>query len=359
MRLNKRNIFFIILGFVLSFNILVYATDGIDNEPNNSMSEAEIISFRGTNGEEKVVSAIGKISYSGDIDWYKIYLEEGFYGYTLTNNDTSSTSNIFGELPDDYDIYIYDSSSNFISGSTNSSTDPEESHFTVSSPGYYYIKVKGYNGAYDSNTNYKVMFMKGDAGLYMEGQRYRFYPIPFYGRYDDYHTYGVAYSYGSKDTMNEYKIKMDEANQYASSPLDSWNDYSSNHPRPGRFKSEYDAGDTSQSTWAGIDCSGYIWRCADASEIEYKVNNTQIGWIGTSNLNNYSTFVSLTNTKIGDIYNKPGSHVVFISRLAESEEDMYILHAFSNSLPDGRRVQETPISAISYGSYYRRSLDLN
>ncbi len=80
-----------------------------------------------------------------------------------------------------------------------------------------------------------MWIVEGDAAFDMEGLRYRFHGHSFYGRLnngDEYHTYGVAYSYGGKDSRSTYESKMDETDSYAAQPLNNWSDYSSSHPKP-------------------------------------------------------------------------------------------------------------------------------
>jgi len=323
------------------------------------MSEAESISWRVTNGQtDYVVGALGYIGSKGDEDWYKIYLTSGFYSLTLTNNYISRNS-IFGLLPADYDIKVYNSAGTQIASSTKAGTATEQTHFTISSSGTYYIKIYGYLDAYSTSVQYKMMLTKGDTPFYMEGQRYRLFPHPFYGRLDsgkEYHAQGIAYSYGSKDSISGYESKMNQADANKKTPQTNWSDYSSSYPRPGRWKSEYDNGDKGQANWAGIDCSGLIWRAAAASDIAYKIEDSSILDVGTTQIHNNSTSITYSNAKIGDIYVKSGDHVAFISRLAPDERYTYVIHAAS--LTTGRKTQETLRTDIAnYADYSRRALN--
>ncbi|MBE0448187.1 MAG: hypothetical protein IBX64_08835 [Actinobacteria bacterium] len=258
------------------------------------------------------------------------------------------------------EIGVFQNGSNkLIASSVSGGTNPEQAHFTISTSGTYYIKIYGYAGAYSTIYPYKMMLTKGDTPFYMEGQRYRLYPYAFYGRLfngTESHTTGVAYSYGSKDSISGYLSKMVEADQYKTKPQDNWNDYSASHPRPGRWKSEYDNGDRGQANWAGIDCSGLIWYAAKASNISYAIEGMSVLDVGTEAIYNNSTAVSLSSAEIGDVYVKSGDHVVFLSKLAlVYEKDSFIIHAWSG--PSARKVQETSIGAITYNQFKRRALN--
>lgn len=287
------------------------------------------------------------------------YEKEGLLYFS--NNNTSSTSNIFGSLPGDYDIQILNSSGGVVTGSYAGGGSPEQSYFTVSTAGYYYIKIYGYNGAYSSSVPYKMMLSHGDTALLMEGHRYRLFPHSHYGRGikstqyplgdgNEYHSYGVAYSYGSKDSLSTYQSKLSEADQYVTYPFDNWFDYSSAHPRPARWKSEYDSGDTGSDLWAGIDCSGLVLYGTMASGVTYSVESVGPGGCNTNCISSRSTAVTWSQAFVGRTVEVNSGHVAFISRLASAENKAYLLHAWSGT--GNRVVQETPISVLGDLTYY-------
>ena len=114
---------------------------GYESEANNTMSTANRIYNDDT--------TYGKISYSGDVDYFKI-----MFTY-------SGKANFWvGNIPSgkDYDLYLYDSSGSFLASSTsNNSTSNQEliKHYTVTANTWYYIRVVGYN-SYDSNAYYTL-----------------------------------------------------------------------------------------------------------------------------------------------------------------------------------------------------------
>lgn len=358
----KRKFRILSLGFVvvLMLSATALAGDGVDSEPNNTMSQAELISWRTTNGEvDKVVGATGYIGYSGDVDYYKIYLVTGDYGFTLTNNNMSSTSNIFGSLPGDYDIQILNSSGGVVAGSYAGGGSDEQGYFTVSTSGYYYVKIYGYAGAYSSSVPYKMMLSHGDTAILMEGQRYRFFPHSSYGRLNsgaEYHSYGMAYSYGSKDSLSQYQSKMAEADSYVTYPFDNWADYSSSHPKPARFDTEYPS---NNALWAGVDCSGLILYGAIDSTRTYSIESQGPNNCDTTCISDRSTTVNWSQALVGRTVKVKSSHVAMISRLASTEQKSYILHAYSGSLTTtlGRVVQETPMTEITYTTYALKTLN--
>ncbi|MDI6799730.1 MAG: hypothetical protein QMD53_03540 [Actinomycetota bacterium] len=347
----------IIVTFLLAMLVLPmltpatgYALDGVDTEPNNTAAKAVSMSFGGTNFEYRVSCATGAISYNGDEDWFKIWLTPGYHSVTLTNN-TKTTSSIYGSLPADYDIEVRgpEPATTVLAASRSRGTTTEQAHFSIAKQGTYFIRIDGYSSAY-SSTKYRMQIVKGDAAFYMEGLRYVDYPFAFYGRLfsgTEYHTKGVAYGYGSKDAISDYRVKMTEANANKTVPQDNWNDYSSSYYRPGRYDGE-------TGKWTGIDCSGLIWRAANASTITYAIEGKGIDYVGTDYIYSNSTHISdWRNVEIGDVYVKSGSHVCFASRLSASGENLFkVMHAASRD--ESRKCQETAIT--DYLSYSRRAL---
>ncbi|SFS78116.1 thermitase [Marininema halotolerans] len=105
-------------------------------EPNNSFSQAYGISSGSTYNS--------KINSSSDIDYYKFTSKSsGYINLNLTN------------LPDDYDLYLYNSNGQQLTKSWNGGTSSESiSYYGYS--GTYYAIVVGYDGAYSSSKNYSL-----------------------------------------------------------------------------------------------------------------------------------------------------------------------------------------------------------
>lgn len=352
----KRAIAIFLLVFLLVPLIspaAVYALDGVDTEPNNTAATAVSMSFGGTSFEYKVSSATGAISYNGDEDWFKIWLEPGYHSVNLTNN-SKTTSSIYGSLPADYDIEVRgpEPSTTVIAASRNRGTTTEQAHFSISQRGTYFIRIDGYLSAY-SSTKYRMQIAKGDAAFYMEGLRCVDYPFAFYGRLfsgTEYHTKGVAYGYGSKDEISVYRARMTEADTNKTKPQDNWDDYSSSYYRPGRY-------DGQTGKWTGVDCSGLIWWAAKASTVNYAIENILVTDCGTEAIYSNSNYISDWRTvEIGDVYVKSGDHVCFASRLSATDEKYFlVMHAASRS--DSRKCQETAITGyLPANGYSRRAL---
>lgn len=193
--------------------------------------------------------------------------------------------------------------------------------------------------------------MAGDTAILMEGHRYRLFPHSHYGRLNsgtEYHSYGVAYSYGSKDSLSTYQTKLTEADQYVTYPFDNWSDYSSAHPRPARWSTEYKLND--QAAWAGIDCSGLVLYGAIASNVTYSVESQGPDGCDSNCISSRSTAVSWSQALVGRTVEVNANHVAFISRLASSEDKGYLLHAWSGNT--SRVVQETPMSVLGNLNLY-------
>lgn len=106
-------------------------------EPNESQATAVTID---TN---TVISA--GISTPMDVDYYKFYLPTTYnLNITLTN------------LPDDYDLYLFDSTGTLIGSSIASGTSNETINYSNTAEGTFYIKVNGYNGASSTSVCYNL-----------------------------------------------------------------------------------------------------------------------------------------------------------------------------------------------------------
>jgi len=103
-------------------------------EPNDSFADAAYLGGTGTN------TTIYPYLYpSGDSDYFSVSAGSGL----LTINLTS--------LPQDYDLYLYDSSYDLVEWSSQFGTANEAISISVSA-GTYYIVVRGYREAYDTSS---------------------------------------------------------------------------------------------------------------------------------------------------------------------------------------------------------------
>jgi hypothetical protein len=107
-------------------------------ETNNSLSAAKTISVN-TN-----ISA--KIGTSTDTDWFK------FTNTTTAKNIRVTLSN----LPADYDLRLYNSAGTLLFTSANGGNTTEQIKYNNAPVGTYYIRVYGYNGAFNANSCYTL-----------------------------------------------------------------------------------------------------------------------------------------------------------------------------------------------------------
>lgn len=126
----------LILFFLFSF--MVPAAPGKHIQaaaPNEEVESNDTRNYANelVNGEAKY----GAISTSTDEDWYGINTQRaGDIRVTLE------------DLPKDYQLYLYDANGNYLTESTNDSTNPESIHYTTNEAGVFYILVSRYE--YDS-----------------------------------------------------------------------------------------------------------------------------------------------------------------------------------------------------------------
>lgn len=349
--MNKRNKGFTVLCLILSVilvnaivPIIAYATD--TNEPNDTSGTATTLTF-----DRLTAYAISYISTSTDIDWFKVNITHtGQYSCTLTNNNT--TTDPYGNLPADFDLDVYDPSLTNIAYSYAGGTTYEKCYFNVSSTGYYYFKIHGYNGAYSSSVPYKLVIQHGDAVMFAEATRFRDYSSQgFYDRlvqsgtgYNDYwHSLGVAYGYGSKDSLSHYMTDIASATSHANSPFNRWDKYNfPTYERPGRMD-----GDSSTTKNCGIDCSGFVQRCAQAAGTRYKIArdkplNSGDGLAGNqvaaADFGSWSSTVTAANLETGDIAYW-STHIVMFARINTTDiNDCKIIEAAGDTLALGGRV---------------------
>ncbi|TCP58136.1 putative secreted protein (Por secretion system target) [Tumebacillus sp. BK434] len=107
-------------------------------EPNESMSAAYGPITSGT-----VYN--GKISTATDQDWFKFNI-----------NTTGTISVTLNNLPNDYDLYLYNSAGTEVAKSENTNTTSESISYSATATGTYYVKVNGHNGAMNTSTAYAL-----------------------------------------------------------------------------------------------------------------------------------------------------------------------------------------------------------
>lgn len=85
------------------------------------------------------------VTVFGDEDWFSVYETSGYaLQIDLTN------------LPQDYDLELYDGAGNKVASSENAGTTAESITYTTTADDYYFIRVLGYNGARDSANPYTL-----------------------------------------------------------------------------------------------------------------------------------------------------------------------------------------------------------
>ncbi len=113
-------------------------------EPNDDFDTAAIIGYD--------TPIEGYICTPDDEDWYAIEVERG-----------KVVEAILGELPADYDLYLYDPSGTLLETSREGDTSPERIVFTAPISGAYRLRVFGYGGAYNPNVPYILRVTQQEA----------------------------------------------------------------------------------------------------------------------------------------------------------------------------------------------------
>jgi len=107
-------------------------------EANNSLSAAKTISVN-TN-----ISA--NLGASTDVDWFK-----------FSNSSTSKNIRVtLSNLPADYDLRLYNSAGTLLYTSANGGNTTEQIKYNNAPVGTYYIRVYGYNGAFNASSCYSL-----------------------------------------------------------------------------------------------------------------------------------------------------------------------------------------------------------
>jgi Metallo-peptidase family M12/Secretion system C-terminal sorting domain len=81
------------------------------------------------------------------------YDNDYFYIYVGANSDLSFN---LANLPGDYDIQIFDQFGNYLTGGFNGGSNAENVYLANATPGYYYIYIYGYAGAFSTTQCYQL-----------------------------------------------------------------------------------------------------------------------------------------------------------------------------------------------------------
>ncbi|MBN1485697.1 MAG: hypothetical protein JXA37_13365 [Chloroflexia bacterium] len=91
------------------------------------------------------VPLLGYIAPEGDVDWYRFELSKKMWLRISLYN-----------LPDDYDIYVFDGRGQFLWASTQGYDQYEQVMLRVPA-GVYYVRLVGYAGAWSGDTSYHLL----------------------------------------------------------------------------------------------------------------------------------------------------------------------------------------------------------
>jgi Pregnancy-associated plasma protein-A/Secretion system C-terminal sorting domain/Fibronectin type III domain len=140
----------------VTFSTLAASGCGVDAyESNNTAATANTVSVSATVAGTRN----GLICPAGDIDWFKF-------------NNLSTAKNIkvtLTNLPADYDIYLYRSTSTtkVLKSSVNTGTTSESIAYNNGTVGTYMVKVQGYNNATNASGQYTLTIQIGSTTFRM------------------------------------------------------------------------------------------------------------------------------------------------------------------------------------------------
>lgn len=152
-----------------TFTTLAVSTCTDNYESNNTLTAAKSIAV---NTDIKAM-----IGTSTDVDYFK---------FSNTSTQKKIKVTLTG-LPADYDLALYKSNGTRVGISQNSGTTSESIVYNTTSVGTYYIKVYGYNGAYNSSSCYTLKaaisstnFRKDGVGFEEEPETADYSPLNIY-----------------------------------------------------------------------------------------------------------------------------------------------------------------------------------
>ncbi|MBC8249669.1 MAG: PPC domain-containing protein [Anaerolineales bacterium] len=111
-------------------------------EPNDNFAQAANIN--------PGVAHTAYICGSGDVDYFEFYVTAG-------QEITIDLYGVEDDLPDDYDLGLYDPDEGYVAISNNAGTTPEQIVHTADQTGTWYARVYGYLGAYSALAPYKLL----------------------------------------------------------------------------------------------------------------------------------------------------------------------------------------------------------
>jgi hypothetical protein len=120
-------------------------------EPNNSSSAFKTIAVN--------TNITGLISSSTDTDWFR---------FTTTSPNTKIRATL-SNLPADYDMTLYNSSVRSLASSTNGGTTSETIIRNSNSATTYYLRIYGYNGAFNTSQCYNLRVDASSSSFRLDG----------------------------------------------------------------------------------------------------------------------------------------------------------------------------------------------
>lgn len=343
--------------------------------------------YGGNTYKDYLAYSLSSMTAFGEYQFFKVTLDQaGPYTVYLSGNQSGGLD-AYTALPCDMDMGVFSgpSSSYSVGTSYANSTTPEYVSFEVGSAnlGTYYISVHC-SATPPSNAAFKLVLVRGDVDMFTEGARYRDYNLRnWYCRTSASDTSGfsvtsgVPYSYGNKHSLSFIITENEKAYTNASLPFNAWSKYKSYDStlkcrRPGLFQAEYNSNIGLTSQFYGIDCSGFIQRCAQASVrngvTKYKiarespVSDSGSGAFGSFGNGIYDTSVTTSQLKTGDILTTTG-HVVMVSRanISNAKYSAVMAAEAASQINGGRKTMEYyvinlyPSSSSSFASYALRT----
>jgi hypothetical protein len=141
----------------------------IGSDFTTTTSCTDIYESNNTRGASKTIPVntdiTAMIGTSTDIDWFK-------FSNTSTNKNIRVT---LTNLPFDYDLYLYNSSGTLLARSENGGTNSEIIKYNNGAVATYYIRVKGYNGAFSNSQCYTLNATIGSTAFKFD-ENDQYYP---------------------------------------------------------------------------------------------------------------------------------------------------------------------------------------
>jgi hypothetical protein len=138
-------------ALVATATIVSTCTDNY--EPNNTNTGARTIPANGT-------SITARIGSSTDVDWFK-----------FSNNSTAKNIRVtLSNLPANYNMRLYRSSSLLASSSNSGTTNEQITYNTNVVSSNYKVNIYGVSGAYDANACYSVTVQLSSTAFMPEGE---------------------------------------------------------------------------------------------------------------------------------------------------------------------------------------------